>query len=216
MKKLFALMLGLTFSLTVSASHLLGGMVGVFQTSQDSTSVGVWLVSDASGLQMPNSIYVEKWEMVNGFYTQTTSIQLAKVTTATHQNTNLTNYVSDYLDLDSGSYRFIYKNCCWGMVLNSNNSFNSEFVISADYSHIPGNSTPYAVNPLWVNLQHYAVNTMKPIWGNMNCFLKETDGDSVSLSQDDLYGGYANGVFVSQSFTPLAMHVDNDSISCEL
>ena len=51
------------------------------------------------------------------------------------------------------------------MLSNSSNSFSSEFVISADYWHIPNNSLPYAENPLIVNLQKDTLNTMKPIWG---------------------------------------------------
>ena len=215
MKKL---LLGLALTIatfTVQASHLLGGMVGVAQTSFDSTSVGVWLISDNTGIPMPNTIYVERWEWSGGVYTQSGSIALDKITTSTHQGTSLTNYVSDYMDLDSGQYRFIYKNCCWGYVLNSTSSMNSEFVISADYSHIPNNSTPYAVYPLWVNMQHYKLNTMTAIWGNIHCFFKNPDTDSVVIMQDSLWSGYSSGVFSIQNHQPLNMHVSNDSISWE-
>ena len=61
MKKLMVLV-AFAVSLTVNASHLLGGMVAVAQTSQDSTSVGVFLITDPQGIT-PNTIYVEKWEM---------------------------------------------------------------------------------------------------------------------------------------------------------
>jgi hypothetical protein len=99
------------------------------------------------------------------------------------------------------------------MISNSTNSFNSEFVISADYWHIPNNSLPYAENPLIVNLQKDTLNTMKPIWGIFNCFLSQLDNDVVEVTQSDLYSGYANGVFVPQVHTALNMHVSNDSIS---
>jgi len=212
MKKLMILV-ALAVSLTASASHLLGGMVTVAQTSQDSTSVGVYLLADPQGIT-PNTIYVEKWEMNSqGWYVQNGTIALDKFNTNTHQGFNIVNYGSDYLNLDSNKYRFIYKNCCWGMLSNSSNSFSSEFVISADYWHIPNNSLPYAENPLIVNLQKDTLNTMKPIWGIFNCFLSQFDNDSVNVTQSDLYSGYANGVFVPQVHTPLNMHVSNDSVS---
>ena len=213
MKKLLVL-LALALGLNVSASHLLGGMVTVAQTSQDSTSVGVYLLTDPQGISGPNIIYVEKWEMNSqGWYVQNGTVALDKSSTLSHQGMNVNTYVSDYLDLDSNKYRFIYKNCCWGMLSNSSNSFSSEFIISADYWHIPNNSLPYAENPLIVNLQKDTLNTMKPIWGNYNCFLSQLDNDSVNVTQSDLYSGYANGTFVPQVHTALNMHVSNDSIS---
>ena len=214
MKKLL-FTLAIALGINASASHLLGGMVGVFQTNQDSTTVGVWLISDAQGLPMPNSITVEKWEMDSvGWYVQNGTITLTKAAHSIFQGQTLTNYTSEYLNLDSNKYRFIYKNCCWGVINNSINSFNSEFIISADYWHIPYNSTPAAIIPLIVNQQSGIRNTMKPIWGNINCFFRNLDnGDIVNITQTDLHMGYANGVFVPQNYTQLPMHVDNDSIS---
>ena len=212
MKKIMVLV-ALVVSLTASASHLLGGMVTVAQTSQDSTSVGVFLVADPQGIT-PNTIYVEKWEMNSqGWYVQNGTVALDKFNTNTHQGFNIVNYGSDYLDLDSNKYRFIYKNCCWGGLSNSSNSFNSEFIISADYWHIPNNSLPFAEVPLWINVQKDTLNTMKPVWGTFNCFLSQFDNDSVNVTQSDLYSGYANGVFVPQVHTALNMHVSNDSVS---
>ena len=212
MKKLL-LFVALISTFTIQASHILGGMVTVAQTSQDSTSVGVYLVTDPQGIS-PNTIYVEKWEMnSSGWYVQNGTVALDKYNTNTHQGFNVVNYGSDYLDLDSNKYRFIYKNCCWGMLSNSSNSFSSDFVISADYWHIPNNSLPFAENPLWVNLQLNTLNTMKPVWGIFNCFLSQFDNDSVNVTQSDLYSGYANGTFVPQVHTPLNMHVSNDSVS---
>ena len=213
MKKLLVL-LALVVGFTSSASHLLGGMVTVAQTSYDSTSVAVYLVSDAGGVTPPSTIYVEQWEMDSqGWYTFTGTISLTNSSALAHQGTYVTTYVSDYLDLDSNKYRFIYKNCCWGMISNSSNSFNSEFTISADYWHILNNSLPYAENPLWVNVQNDTLNTMKPVWGIFNCFLSQLDNDSVNISQSDLYSNYTSGTFVSQVHTPLSMFVSNDSIS---
>jgi len=212
MKKLL-LLLTLTLSLTVNASHIVGGMVTVAQTSQDSTNVGVYLVTDPQGIS-PNTIYVEKWEMDSqGWYVQNGTITLTKSSTTSHQGMNVHTYISDYLDLDSNKYRFIYENCCWGMLSNSSNSFSSEFVISADYWHIPNNSLPFAENPLWVNVQKDTLNTMKPMWGIYNCFLSQFDTDSVNITQSDLYSGYANGTFVPQTHTQIPLYVSNDSIS---
>lgn len=207
-------MLALALGFNLSASHLLAGGVGVFQTSQDSTTVGIWLISDAQGLPMPNSINVERWEMNSvGWYVQNGTITLTKATSATFQGQLLTNYTSQYLDLDSNKYRFIYRNCCWGMINNSTSSMNSEFIISADYWHIAYNSTPYARMPFIINQQAGIRNTMKPVWG-WNAFLVNPDTwDNVTITQTDLHSGYANGVFVPQIYTQLSMHVDNDSIS---
>jgi len=213
MKKWLLLVVCVFFTHTTFASHLLGGMVAVAQTSQDSTSIGVYLVADQQGIT-PNTIYVEKWEMNSqGWYVQNGTIALDKYNTNTHQGFNVVNYGSDYLDLDSNKYRFIYKNCCWGGLSNSSNSFNSEFVISADYWHIPNNSLPFAENPLWINLQKDTLNTMKPMWGVFNCFLSQLDNDSVDILQSDLYSGYANGTFVPQTHTQIPLYVSNDSIS---
>jgi hypothetical protein len=212
MKKILTL-LSLLITLTTTASHLMGGMVAVAQTNQDSTSIGVFLVVDPQGIT-PNTIYVEKWEMNSqGWYVQNGTVALDKFNTNTHQGFNIVNYGSDYLDLDSNKYRFIYKNCCWGGLSNSSNSFSSEFVISADYWHIPNNSLPFAESPLWINVQRDTLNTMKPVWGIFNCFLSQFDNDSVNVTQSDLYSGYANGVFVPQVHTALNMHVSNDSVS---
>lgn len=214
MKKLMVL-LALVAGFTSSASHLLGGMVTVAQTSYDSTSVAVYLVSDAGGVVPPTNISVEQWEMDSqGWYSLAGYVTLTNSSTLLHQGTYVTTYVSDYLDLDSNKYRFIYKNCCWGMLNNSPNSFSSEFTISADYWHIPNNSLPYAENPLWVNMQKDSVNVMKPIWGIYNCFLSQFESDSVNITQTELYSGYANGVFVPQvNQSPSNMYVGNDSIT---
>jgi hypothetical protein len=205
----------LMLSTTLSASHLLGGMVAVAQTSYDSTSVGVWLIADPQGISAPSSITVEKWEMNSvGWYVQNGTITLTQGSSPiSFQGYNIINYTSNYLDLDSNKYRFIYKNCCWGMINNSQNSMNSDFIISADYWHIPNNSTPSARVPFIINQQVNTRNTMKPIWGNINCFLNEADNDVAVISQTDLHSGYANSVFVPQIYTQLSMHVDNDSIS---
>tara|TARA_B110000211_G_scaffold15122_1_gene15813 strand:- start:123 stop:1037 length:915 start_codon:yes stop_codon:yes gene_type:complete len=208
-----ALILGL--SLSVNASHLHGGMMSVSQTSQDSTSIGVSLLFDSQGIPNPNSISIQRWEMNSqGSYVLGGYITAILSNSISHQGVNLTTYISDYQNLDSNKYRFIYENCCWGNINNSTNSFSSSIVISADYWHIPNNSTPYMEMPLWVNMAKDSVNIMKPIWGVSNCFFHNSDiTDSVDISLSDLYSGYVNGVFVSQQSTASNMYVGNDSIT---
>ena len=211
-KLLLVLILGL--SLNVNASHLSGGMVTVAQTSYDSTSVAVYLLTDPSGIPSPNTLNVQKWEMNSvGWYVQNGTITLTKSSTLTHQGMNVITYVSDYLDLDSNKYRFIYENCCWGNINNSTNSFSSSIIISADYWHIPFHSLPYAEVPIWVNMQKDTLNSMKSVWGVYNCFLSQLEPDSANIIQTDLFSGYANGIFVPQNYTQLNMYVSNDSIS---
>jgi len=125
-------------------------------------------------------------------------------------------YTSDYLDLDSNKYRFVANHCCWGSVTNSSGSMSSNFIISADYWHIPNNSTPFMENPLWINMQVNSLNTMKPVWGNFNCFFSQMDNDSVNIEMDDLLSNYSTtGSFVPQTtFNQLTNYsVSNDSIS---
>ena len=117
MKRIMVL-LALVVSLTTSASHLLGGMLTVNQTSNDSTSIGAYLLMDGSGVPSPSLITVEKWEMDSqGWYSQNGYVTLTKSSTLAHQGLNVVTYVSDYINLDSNKYRFIYKNCCWGCYL---------------------------------------------------------------------------------------------------
>ena len=123
-------------------------------------------------------------------------------------------YGSDYLDLDSGQYRFIYTNCCWPILVNSTNSTQSDFVISTDYWHVPNNSTAFGEIPLWINVEKNSVNSMKPVWGNYNCHFTNPDtGDSVNLTMTEIYSSYSNGVFVPQVQTSTNVLAGNDSIT---
>jgi len=206
----------LLFSSFVSlASHVYGGFIGVAQTNSDSTTVALTLMIDTQTPVIPSSLYVEKWEKNSvGWYVQNGVVEVTQAHQPfMFQGNYLITYTSNYLDLDSNQYRFIYRNCCWGILNNSFNAMNSEFIISADYWHIDYNSTPYAREPFIINQQNALRNTMKPIWG-WNAFLVNPDTwDNVNISQTDLHMGYANGVFVPQNYTQLSMHVDNDSIS---
>jgi len=213
MKKLLTL-LALLVTVNLSASHIMGGIIQVAQTSPDSTSIGMYLVSE-SFPPMPTSVSVQKWVMNSqGWYELDGYVTLDKFNTSTHQGYNTANYGSDYLDLDSGQYRFVYTNCCWPMLINSTNSNQSEFVISTDYWHVPNNSTAFGEMPLWINVESNAVNTMKPVWGNFNCHFTNPDaGDSVNLTMTELYSSYSNGVFVPQVQTSTNVLANNDSIT---
>jgi len=213
MKKfIFVLSLLLTTFVT-KASHVMGGIIQVAQTSPDSTSIGLYIVSE-SFPPMPSSVSVQKWEMNSqGWYDYDGNITLDMVTTSTHQGYNTTMYISDYLNLDSNKYRFIYTNCCWGPLNNSSNTSNSEVVISTDYWHVPNNTTPFMEQPLWINVEQNAVNSMKPIWGLYNCHFTNPDGDSVNLYMSEIYSSYSNGVFVPQVQSSNNVLADNDSIT---
>jgi len=213
MKKfIFVLSLLLTTFVT-KASHVMGGIIQVGQTSPDSTSIGLYIVSE-SFPPMPSSVSVQKWEMNSqGWYDYDGNITLDMVTTSTHQGYNTTMYISDYLNLDSNKYRFIYTNCCWGPLNNSSNTSNSEVVISTDYWHVPNNTTPFMEQPLWINVEQNAVNSMKPIWGLYNCHFTNPDGDSVNLYMSEIYSSYSNGVFVPQVQSSNNVLADNDSIT---
>lgn len=210
-KLLLAILLASTF--TVNASHIMGGIIQVAQTSQDSTSIGMYIVGDQFP-PLPQNATIERWEMNSqGLYELDGYITLTRINTSTHQGFNTANYGSDYMNLDSNKYRFIYKNCCWPTLNNSTNSNQSEFVISADYWHIPNSSTPYMEQPLWVNVERNSVNSMKPVWGLFNCHFTNPDGDSVNLQKTELYSSYSNGVFVPQVQTSTNVLANNDSIT---
>ena len=213
MKKLLTITT-LLVTINLSASHILGGIIQVAQTSQDSTSIGMYVVSDVFPA-MPQTVSVQKWVMNSqGWYQLDGYVTLDKFNTNTHQGFNTANYSSDYLDLDSGQYRFIYTNCCWPVLSNSTNSTQSEFVISTDYWHVPNNSTAFGEQPLWVNVERNSVNSMKPVWGLFNCHFTNPDvGDSVNLTMTEIYSSYSNGVFVPQVQTSTNVVANNDSIT---
>ena len=212
MKKLLVL-LALISTFTLQASHMMGGIIQVAQTSPDSVSIGMYVVGDQFP-QLPQYVTVERWEMNSqGWYDLDGYITLTKINSSTHQGFNTANYGSDYINLDSNKYRFIYTNCCWPILNNSTNSNTSEFVISTDYWHVPNNTTPYMENPMWINVESNAVNVMKPVWGNFNCYFGHDDNDSVNFYMTELYSSYSNGVFVPQTQTSTNILTNNDSIT---
>lgn len=203
------------FTHTTFATHIMGGMMTVSQTSWDSTSVGLYVISDMSFISMTPNITVQQWKKDNnGTYILTNFVTLSKGSAISHHGTNVHSYSSDYLDLDSGEYRFIYETCCWQPLNNSPYSYNYDIIISADYRHVPNNSLSYMENPLWINMQIDSINVMKPMFGIFNCFFTEPDGDSIHLEQTQLYSDYNNGVFTPQpSQSPSNMWVHTDSMT---
>jgi hypothetical protein len=212
MKKLLVL-LALISTFTIQASHFMGGIIQVAQTSPDSVSIGMYVVGDQFPT-LPQYVTLERWEMNSqGWYDLDGYITLTKINSSTHQGFNTANYGSDYINLDSNKYRFIYTNCCWPILNNSTNSNTSEFVISTDYWHVPNNTTPFAENPMWINMAKDSTNNvMKPIWGIYNCFFTNPDGDSVNFYKTELYSSYSNGVFVPQVQSTTCVAANNDSI----
>ena len=222
MKKLITI-LTLLVTVNLSASHIMGGMITVANKGTDSTAIGLYLLADPSGI-MPASITVEVWKEDNqGWYNPDGYITVDGTSVFVHQGYELTTFISDYTDLDSGNYRFIYRSCCWSLLNNSSNAWNNDVVISTDYLHTPSNytstwtnATPFIEYPMFINMQKDVVNVMKPIWGNIFAFFSNPEGDSVNITHTDLYGGYGNNTFIPQApQTPSNMHVSNDSITFE-
>ena len=220
MKKLILISSLILSTFVTKASHMMGGIISVANQGPDSTAISLYVVADQFP-SLPNNVSIEKWKAdAQGWYQLDGYITLDKITTNAHQGFNTANYVSDYMDLDSGEYRFIYKNCCWPILNNSSNSNTSEFVVSTDYWHVPGsytsswnNITPYMEQPLWVNVQSNAVNVMKPVWGIFNCHFTNPESDSVNLTKTEIYSSYSNGVFVPQVQSSTNVLANNDSIT---
>lgn len=217
MKKLLSALLLFGYG-TLKASHLLGGIIHVAQTSQDSTSVGIVLFVDQQGIS-PNQITIEKWQKNSvGFYTQVGTLTATRAAVGiSHQGTDVVNYTTNYLDLDSGMYRFVYTHCCRGYATNSPSAQTSDFIIATDYWHIPNNSTPVMNSPIPINLQVDTLNVIKPMWGIIWCHFNEWDGDSVKVFVDDILAGHWNNTFVPiGNQTPLSNYgtyqVKRDSI----
>lgn len=212
MKKLLLACL-LLITLPAGATHFMGGIIQVAQTSPDSVSIGMYVVGDQFPT-LPQYVTLERWEMNSmGGYDLDGYITLTKFNNGTHQGFNTANYGSDWMNLDSNKYRFVYTNCCWPILNNSTNSNTSDFVISTDYWHVPNNTTPYMENPLWINMEQNGVNVMKPVWGIFNCYFGHDDTDSVNLTRTEIYSSYSNGVFVPQTQTSTNILAGNDSIT---
>jgi len=183
------------------ASHLLGGYIQTTQrNSSDTVDVVVTLFTDPQGIGNPTSISLAEWKLVNGFYQTNGNFTLSQQLTGSWQGVNVYVY-SGIRILSSGDYRFIYTNCCRGMLSNASSAMNSNFTIAMDYkkSLLP-NSAPIILNPLpinWVN-----GDTAQSI-----LFAVDLDGDSVMVEKDDAINQHSNNTFVPLSpFTQLSSY----------
>lgn len=193
MKKMILCGLMLLMGTSSFASHLLGGYI---QTTQrgftDTVDLVVTLFTDPQGVVNPQTISMEEWKLVNGFYQSNSNFTLSQQTTTTWQGVNVYVY-SGYRLLSSGDYRFIYTNCCRGMLSNASSAMNSNFTIGMDYKKMPlgtiPNSAPIIMNPLpikWVT-----GDTAQSI-----LFAVDLDGDSVMIEKDDAINQHLNNTFV--------------------
>jgi len=196
------------------ASHVVGGMISVHQYAYNSVEVEMKLVTGTGNTPQTN-VLIERWsDDGTGNYSFVKYDTLTNTGLLQHQGYWVLDYTSNNLDLDSNKYRFIYTHCCW---LNANIvGLSSDFIISADYWHVPNHSLPRMLHPLWLNMQKNVQNTMKPMFGQVNCFFTGdfiNTGDSLFFSQGPVIGGYSNNMFVPKNHHVLNMVVNNDSIS---
>ena len=192
MKKLMIL-LALTVSLTASASHLLGGYMQAYQRGNtDTVDLYVTLFTDPQGISQ-STIVVNEYKNVNGSYQSQANITVTNPQPGYFQGMNISQYHT-VLVLTSGDYRFVYSNCCRGMMSNASSSMNSSFTIGMDFmkSSMP-NSAPVLLNFLpstWVTgTQQQSM-----------MFSFDVDGDSISIEADDALNQYST----TGTFVPLA------------
>ena len=204
MKKLI-LALGLVMTtLSVQASHLLGGFINVTQHGfTDTVTIDVTLFSDPQGIANPTTITLTDLVKVNSFYQSPTTIAVMQTGTGTWQGINTSVY-SVVTTLPAGDHRLIYTNCCRGILTNATSSMNSNFTIALDYKKTAAgtvpNSAPFVLNYLpvkWVN-----GSTSQSM-----LFAFDLDGDSVLIEMDDAINQHANNVFVPLApFTQLTSY----------
>ena len=192
MKKIL-LILTLAVSLTANASHLLGGyMQSIQRGNTDTVDLYVTLFTDPQGISQ-STIVVNQYKKVNGAYQSQPNITSTIPQAGYFQGMNVSQYHS-VLVLTSGDYRFVYSNCCRGMLSNASSAMNSSFTIGLDYmkSSVP-NSAPILLNFLpstWVT----GTQQQTMIFGI------DVDGDSVLIEMDDALNQYSTtGTFTSLS-----------------
>lgn len=192
MKKLLVV-LALALGFNVSASHLLGGYIQTVQRGySDTVDVVVTLFTDPQGIANPTSISLQEFKMVNNFYQSNATFTVTQQSNTTWQGVNMYVYTGVRV-LTAGDYRFIYTNCCRGMLTNASSATNSNFTIALDYKKtaqgtIP-NSAPVVLNPLPINW--VTGDTAQSI-----LFAVDLDGDSVMVEKDDAINQHANNTFV--------------------
>ena len=192
MKKLFLLVACVFFTLTASASHLMGGYMQTYQRGNtDTVDLYVTLFTDPQGISQ-STIVVNEYKLVNNFYQSQSSITITSPQTGYFQGMNVSQYHT-VLVLSSGDYRFVYTNCCRGMLSNASSAMNSNFTIGLDYKKTTTpNSSPVLLNFLpstWTN--GTSSQTMM--------YTFDMDGDSILIEKDDALNQYANATFVPLS-----------------
>lgn len=193
MRKFLLSMLMTMVSLTSFASHLLGGYMQIYQHGfSDTVDVYVVLFSDPQGISSPQTITLNEYKLSNGFYQTNGNLSITKTATGYWQGVNVDTYLTT-TTLSSGDYRFIYTNCCRGMLTNASSSMNSNFTIGLDYKKTSQGSVP--------NSSPFLLNFLPSNWsvGNPSQILLysfDPDGDSISVEMDDALNQYANGTFV--------------------
>ena len=187
------ILLAFTVSLTASASHLLGGYMQAYQRGNtDTVDLYVTLFTDPQGISQ-STIVVNEYKNVNGSYQSQANITVTNPQPGYFQGMNISQYHT-VLVLTSGDYRFVYSNCCRGMMSNASSSMNSSFTIGMDFmkSSMP-NSAPVLLNFLpstWVTgTQQQSM-----------MFSFDVDGDSISIEADDALNQYST----TGTFVPLA------------
>jgi len=204
MKKLLFFLIGTLLSVSTYASHLLGGYIQTIQRGySDTVDVTVTLFTDPQGVANPSTITIGEWKLVNGFYQSNSNFTVTQVSNSTWQGVNVYVY-SGVRVLTSGDYRFIYTNCCRGMLTNASSSTNSNFTIALDYKKTAQgttpNSAPVIINPL--PIQWVTTNSQQSI-----LFAVDLDGDSVRVVMDDAINQHANNTFVPLApFTQLTSY----------
>jgi len=195
MKKLLVLV-ALVVSLTANASHLLGGHIQAVQrNTSDTVDLVVTLYSDPQGISSPTTLYLNEYKITNGAYVSTGNVTATQNNTYTWQGFNVSVYTTT-ITRTSGNYRWVYTNCCRGMLSNSSSAMNSNFTIGLDYRKtavgVP-NSAPVLVNQLPMK---WVVNdTAQSI-----IYALDIDGDSVVVEEDDALNQYST----TGTFTPLS------------
>jgi len=188
-------LVALVVSLTANASHLLGGHIQVIQQGlSDTAEITVSLFSDPQGIGLGTSVNLSEYKLSNGAYQTNGSISLSQDTTYTWQGHNVAEYRGIVIRT-AGNYRWVYTNCCRGMLTNATSAMNSNFTIAIDYRKtgvgVP-NSAPILFNQLPMN---WVVNdTAQTI-----ILAFDPDGDSVVVEKDDAINQYANFTFVPLS-----------------
>jgi len=196
MKKLLFLVVCVFSTLTTSASHLMGGYIQAVQRNlSDTVDLQVVLYSDPNGISSPTTLYLNEYKIVNGAYTTSGNVTLSQTSSTTWQGFNVYIY-NTTITRNAGNYRWVYTNCCRGMLSNASSAMNSNFTIGLDYRKtavgVP-NSAPILLNQLPMK---WVVNDTTQTF----IFAYDVDGDSVIVEKDDALNQYSTtGTFVPLS-----------------